>query len=95
MHDKNYQTLNHFNFTFDFKKMPQWNNKKLMKVVQHYLPVSSADWEKVAQQYQLDTCETKLREVSTMKRQWTEKLCNKGKKPTGKVVPYHHLLCIQ
>ena len=63
---------------------PHYKNKILLEVVKEFLPVSTADWERVATVYHARSNESSLRSVDDLKRQWKEKLCNKGLKPTGK-----------
>ena len=63
---------------------PHYKNKILLEVVKEFLPVSTVDWERIATVYHAKSNELSLRSVDDLKRQWKEKLCNKGLKPTGK-----------
>ena len=63
---------------------PRYKNKILFTIVKDILPISNSDWERVAARYQQETDENAIRGVDELKRQWREKLCNKGAKPTGK-----------
>jgi hypothetical protein len=63
---------------------PHYKNKLLMDIVQDILPISTTDWEQVSIQYFSRSQESSQRSVEDLKRQWKEKLCNKGIKPTGK-----------
>ena len=61
-----------------------YKNKILLATVEELMPISSKDWDEVAIAYQQRSNETLLRLTDDIKRQWREKLCNKGLKPTGK-----------
>jgi hypothetical protein len=63
---------------------PHYKGKVLIEVVESILPISTADWEKVAEEYQTKSGEVLIRDVDDLKRHWTQKLTNNGRKPTGK-----------
>ena len=55
----------------------------LIEVVEEKLPQGTLGWQEVAALYQFRSQEGSLRDYDDVKRHWTEKLCNKFKKPTG------------
>ena len=55
----------------------------LIEVVEEKLPQGALGWQEVAALYQFRSQESVLRDYEDVKRHWTEKLCNKFKKPTG------------
>ncbi len=55
----------------------------LIEVIEEKLPQGSLGWQEVAALYQFRSQETILRDHEDIKRYWSQKLCNKFKKPTG------------
>ena len=55
----------------------------LIEVIEEKLPQGALGWQEVAALYQFLSQEGTLRDYEDVKRHWTEKLCNKFKKPTG------------
>jgi hypothetical protein len=55
----------------------------LIDVVEEKLPQGALGWQEVAALYQFRSQESVLRDYEDVNRHWTEKLCNKFKKPTG------------
>ena len=64
-----------------------YNNELILKLVRHYLPTGSDAWEKIADQYLERSNETERRLGKVIKRQWTDKMCNKNKSITGESGP--------
>jgi hypothetical protein len=54
-----------------------------IQVVQEKLPNGAQAWQEVAALYHHRSGELILRDYEDVKRHWTEKCCNKFKKPTG------------
>jgi hypothetical protein len=69
----------------------------LIDVVEEKLPQCALGWQEVATLYQFRSQERVLRDYEDVKRHWTEKLCNKFKKPMGDPGdPVHaKILCCQ
>jgi hypothetical protein len=63
--------------------VPNYKKDILLNIIENILPSSSDDWMQVAIRYQDASGEVKLRDPYEIKRQFTQKLCNKGLKPTG------------
>jgi hypothetical protein len=61
-----------------------YNKEILRDIIRDVIPVSTADWERVALLYQEASREIAIRTVKELKTQWTNVCCNKGRKPTGK-----------
>jgi hypothetical protein len=55
----------------------------LILVVEEKLPNGAQAWQEVAALYQARSGEGLLRDHDDVKRHWTDKCCNKFKKPTG------------
>jgi hypothetical protein len=55
----------------------------LIPVVEEKLPNGAHAWQEVAALYQARSGESLLRDHDEIKRHWTDKCCNKFKKPTG------------
>jgi hypothetical protein len=55
----------------------------LILVVEEKLPNGAQAWQEVAALYQARSGESLLRDHDDVKRHWTDKCCNKFKKPTG------------
>jgi hypothetical protein len=55
----------------------------LILVVEEKLPNGAQAWQEVAVLYQARRGESLLRDHDDVKRHWTDKCCNKFKKPTG------------
>jgi len=63
--------------------IPNYKKDILLNVIESILPVSSLDWEIVASRYQEISGESVIRDHMEIKRQFNQKLCNRGVKPTG------------
>jgi hypothetical protein len=61
-----------------------YNNEIFISIVNAIKPAGAEAWRRVAILYQQETKEASPRDHEDLKRHWTEKLCNKFKKPTGK-----------
>ena len=56
----------------------------LISLVQEFLPDGALGWKTVAEHDHVNSGEKELREHDDVKKYWTNTLCNKMKKPTGK-----------
>jgi hypothetical protein len=63
---------------------PNYKAKILLSCVQSVLPAGHEEWKLVAESYRGAAQEAEVRDPSDLKRHFHSKLCNGGKKPTGK-----------
>jgi hypothetical protein len=63
--------------------LPNYQNNKLIRIIERILPNGSEAWRLVAMAYKEESGEAELRTEKDLKRNWLRKLCNNYKKPTG------------
>jgi hypothetical protein len=63
--------------------IPNYQNDKLIPIIERILPNGSEAWRLVAIAYKEESGESELRTEIDLKRNWLRKLCNNYKKPTG------------
>jgi hypothetical protein len=63
--------------------LPNYQNDKLIPIIEHILLNGSKAWRLVAIAYKEASGESELRTEIDLKRNWLRKLCNNYKKPTG------------
>jgi hypothetical protein len=66
----------------------RYNNKAVLAAVRLIKPRGSIGWNRVANEYKERSKEVKVCDPSALKRHFMEKLCGKGKKPTGRSAPH-------
>ena len=66
------------------KRNPNYNNELLLTIIKEVLPAGQNKWEEVATRYHEASMENERRDSESIKRHFNDKLCNGGKKPTGK-----------
>ena len=69
------------------KGAKNYQNSKLMEVVERILPTSSIAWKAVCIDYKIASGETIDRDYVDVKRYWNNKLCDNNRKPTGQSAP--------
>jgi len=62
---------------------PNYQNSKLIPIIERILPNGSDAWRLVAIAYKEESGEDSLRTEDDLRRNWVRKLCNNFKKPTG------------
>ena len=66
--------------------LPNYQNDKLIPIIERILPNGSEVWRLVAIAYKEESGESELRTEIDLKRNWLRKLCNNYKKPTGATI---------
>jgi hypothetical protein len=62
-----------------------YKKKLLLDIVKDILPNGSYAWEQVAMAYKEKSGQSEVQDKGDVKCHWVEKMCNKFKKPTGKL----------
>ena len=76
--------------------VPRSKREVLLCVIKTILFTGAYSWEQVANPYNEQSCEDTLHDNDDVKRHWTEKMCNKFKKITGKPMAANNfILCCQ
>ena len=65
-------------------RKPKYDEALLMSLVQEFLPDGALGWKTVAEHYHVNSGEKELRDHDDVKKYWSNTLCNKMNKPTGK-----------
>lgn len=65
-------------------RKPKYDDSLLISLIQELLPDGALGWKTVAEHYHVNSEEKELRDYQDVKKYWTNTLCNKMNKPTGK-----------
>ena len=67
--------------------IPNYKKDKLLNIIDSVRPIGPNEWQEVARMYKESSGEAEERPYLDVKRHFYEKLCNGGKKPTGRSQP--------
>ena len=67
--------------------IPNYQKDKLLNIIDSIRPIGPNEWQEVARLYKVASAEVDERPYLDVKRHFNERLCNGGKKPTGRSAP--------